>query len=141
MHAYGFDKTALSIIKSCLTNRWQRTKINATFSTWTEPLYGVPQGSILVPLLFNIYINDLFLHLTETDVCNYADDTTIYACDSNLNDLIVRLEHDPINAVIWFENNYMKLNNEKCHFLISGNKIEHVWAKMGKCPLWESRRK
>ena len=63
-------------------------------------------------------INDLFLHLTETDVCNYAG----------------------INAVIWFENNYMKFNNEKCHFLISGNKIEHVWAKMGKCPLWESRQ-
>ena len=140
LHAYGFDKTALAIIKSYLTNRWQHTKINTAFSSWTELLNGVPQGSILGPLLFNIYINDLFFNFAETDICNNADDTTLYACDSNLQNLITRLERDSINAIVWFENNYMKLNEEKCHFIISGNKIEHLWAKIGDAMIWESSK-
>ena len=53
LHVYGFDKKAPSLVGSYLKNRWQRTKINKSFSTWTEPLLGVPQGSVLGPLLFN----------------------------------------------------------------------------------------
>ena len=71
----------LKLIKSYLTNRWQRNKLNTGFSKWTEILLGVLQGSALVPLSFNIYINDLFFSIENTNVCNYADDTTFYACD------------------------------------------------------------
>ena len=81
LHAYGFDKTSLKLMKSYLSNRWQRTKINSLFSTWAELIIGVPQGSVLGPLLFDIFINDLFFIFKEAVVCNYADDNTLYTSD------------------------------------------------------------
>ena len=84
LHAYGFDKSALNMVNSYLTNRWHRTKINSSYSTWRELLSGVPQGSVLGHLLFNIYLNDLFFILHKTIVCNYADDTSLHACDQRL---------------------------------------------------------
>ena len=58
LHVYSFSEESLKLIKSYLTKRWQRTKLNTDFSKWTEILLGVPQRSVLGPLLFNIYIND-----------------------------------------------------------------------------------
>ena len=138
LEAYGFDKSALAILLSYLSDRWQRTKINTTFSTWSEILNGVQQGSILGPLLFNIYINDLFYQFMNTHTCNVADDKTLSAFGTNLEDLRYNLEHGTLSPIVWFENNYMKLNQDKCHFLISGNVIEHLWAKVGDELIWES---
>ena len=138
LHVYGFSKESLKLIKSYLTNRWQRTKLNTGFSKWTEILLGVPQGSVLGPLLFNIYINDLFFLTENTDVCNYADDIIFYPCDSDLHYLISRLEYDSVLAIEWCECNYMKLNQDKCHLLISRHKYKNVWANIGFCKIWES---
>ena len=136
LHAYGFDVKTLKLLHSYLTKRWQRAKVNSRFSTWQELLQGVPQGSVFGLILFNIYLNGLF-YLTEmTQVCNFADDTTFYVCDKDLNTLINRLEHDIALAVGWFENNFMKLNQDKCHFLVSGNKHETVQTKIGETKIW-----
>ena len=70
LHAYGFSIEALEILLSYLQERWQRVKINTTFSSWTQLLQGVPQGSVLGPMLFNIYISDMFFALNEIDICN-----------------------------------------------------------------------
>ena len=138
LHAYGFERSSLNLIHSYLTHRWHRTKINTSFSTWKQLLTGVPQGSILGPLLFNIYINDLFYILNDTESCNYADDTCIYACDKDLNELLIRLTHDSSLAIDWFEYNYMKLNSDKCHLLFAGHKYEHLWIDIDGNKIWES---
>ena len=66
----------------------------------------------------HIYINDLLLSIQDTDICNYADDTTIYACDNNLDNVLARLENDSNIIIQWFADNCMKLNTDKCHLLI-----------------------
>ena len=138
LHAYGFSIEALEVLLSYLQDRWQRVKINTTFSSWIQLLQGVPQGSVLGPMLFNIYINDMFFALNEIDICNFADDTTPYVCDSNLKSVLEKLEHNSELAIAWFEMNYMKLNTDKCHLLISGNKNEYMWAKLDEDIVWES---
>ena len=94
LHAYGFTKSAIKLVHSYLNNKWHRTKINTTFRPWKELLTGVPQGSILGTLLFNIYINGLFFILEEVRVSNYADDTSLHICDKDLPNLLNSLEHD-----------------------------------------------
>jgi len=140
LKAYGFSNAALTLISSYLSDRWQHTKINNSFSSWTELLQGVPQGSVLGPLLFNIYLNDLFFALKSLDVCNFADDTTPFACDNSLEVVLDKLEKSSDIAIAWFENNYMKLNTDKCHLLVSGNKMEHLWVQVGKDKIWESQK-
>ena len=78
LEAYGLDNNAVSFTRSYLTNRLQHCKINNSFIEWAKISAGVPQGSILGPLLFNIFINDIFLFLQKCDLANYADESTMY---------------------------------------------------------------
>ena len=84
LHAYGLDSKSLRILSSYLTNRKQRVRIGTFYSSWCDILAGVPQGSILGPLLFNIFTSDLFLFI-GVDIANYADDNTLYVCHLDFN--------------------------------------------------------
>ena len=106
LNGYGFDRNALEVIRNYLSNRWQRTKINTTFSYWSALLKGVPRGSVLGPILFNIFLNDLFFVLKDTDFCYFADDTSPHACDISLDELLMHLERDFALTVCWFESKY-----------------------------------
>ena len=71
LHAYGFSIGVLEVLLSYLQDGWQRVKINTTFSSCTQLLQGVPQGSVVGPILFNIYINNIFFALKGIDICNF----------------------------------------------------------------------
>ena len=81
--AYGFSMASLQLMQNYLCNRFQRTSVNESFSDWKET--GVPQVSILGPLLFNIFLNDIFYFINNGNLCNYADDIMLYSIRKNLN--------------------------------------------------------
>ena len=94
MDAYGFDKSALLFIQNYLKNRKHRKKVIGSYSSWLNLIYGVPQGSILGPLLFNIFINDMFYFIKDTKMANYADDNMLYTVDENIQNLLQTLENE-----------------------------------------------
>ena len=89
------------------------------YSSWKELKYGIPQGTILGPLLFNIFINDIFYFINETKIANYADDTTIYTIDDNITNLLKLLETETTVVLNWFRKNEMKSNDDKCHLIVA----------------------
>ena len=121
LHAYGIGKDTLRFIKSYLSDRWQMVKVNTSCSIWAELLKGVPQGSVLGPLLLNLYINDLFF-IVKSEICNYADDNTPHAVDMRREMLMAKLESAANKALKWFPSNAMKLNSSKCKLLVCGHK-------------------
>ena len=125
------------LLLSYLSNRWQRTKVNTSFSSWTELLQGVPQGSFHGPLLLNIYLNYLIFFL-DCNVCNFSDDTTPFICNKNLDCVLNELERNSNIAIDWFQSNYMKMNFDKFHLLVAGHNLEQIWAKIGTDLIWES---
>ena len=119
--AYGIDKNGLSLIHNYLANHKQRTKVSSSDSDWYDIVRGVPQGSILGPLFFNLFINDLFLFIERTNICNFADDNTIYSCNINLHTFLIDLKFDMQNILKWFKINSMKPNPKKFQFMVLGS--------------------
>ena len=112
LDAYGFDKSSLKLLHSYLSNRKQRVKIN---------VFGVPQGAILGPLLFNIFICDMIYFLEGFDIANYADDSTPYCAGKSAESVVNNSERSSTILFKWLNNNYMKANTGKSHQLLSGN--------------------
>ena len=118
LHAYGFDMNSLVFFYSYLKRRKQCVKINNFLSDFQVMLSGVPQGSNLGPILFNIFINDLFLWIDEADLYNFADDNTLSALANSIPELIKILENESEKAIKWFDDNDMSANAKKFQGMI-----------------------
>ena len=121
LDAFDFDKKSLKLVHNYLSNRKQRVKINDSYSSWREILYGVPQSSILGSLLFNVFICDMFYFLEDYKIDNYADDTTPYGSQRNHQFIIEELEKSSAILFKWLGNNFTKVNTDKSYLLLSGN--------------------
>ena len=120
LKAYGFSHNALAFMLSYLKNRSHRVNINSNFSTWEEIIAGALQGSLLGPLLFNIFINDIFYFEDKSYLSNYADDNVLYAFGSNMTEVKNKLSQDLPKLSEWFTENFMILNPDKCHYMCLG---------------------
>ena len=125
LFAYRFEDSAKSLISDCLSKRYQRVKIGSAFSSYLEILRGVPQGSILGPILLNIFINDLMFFIQETEVCNFADDNTIYSCSLNYKEAAHKLSNGRYVVLNWFKVNSMVANPSKFQIMFLGSKIDN----------------
>ena len=131
--AYGIGKKSLKFIQSYLNNRKHRVKIGSHFSTWATSNVGVPQGSIWGPTFFNVFINDLILMIVLCDICNFADDNSLYAIDKELRNVIKKLLHDLDIALEWFKNNEMVANPEKFQVIFPNSNLNlgiHINGKL-----------
>ena len=130
LEAYGFDYLALKLIHIYLSDRKQRVRVNASFSEWANLDYGVPQGSVLGPELYNYNSNDLFLFMTLV-VANYADDNSPFTIAPTIPCVINNLEADSENILWWLKYNGLKANPDKFHLLLSETD-ESLSIKVGK---------
>ena len=139
LEVYDIDKTGLNLIYNYLSNCKQRTKINSWYSNWYDIVRGVPQGSILGPLLFNLFINDLFLFIERTNICNFADDNTIYICQNDLKTILEDLRYDMVTILRWFKENSMKVNPKK--FMILGKTLrQSIILNINQIKVEDSRK-
>ena len=118
LSAYGFDYLSVKLILSYLSDRHQRVRINSSYSSWSDIMSGVPQGSILGPDLFNIYTSDLFLFLL-LEISNYADDNSPFCCSNSIPSVISHPENDCKALLRWMRINGLMANPTKFHLILS----------------------
>ena len=119
LEAYGFQTDELNLAYDYLSSKTQRVKIKKTFSYWKDTKYGVPQGSIFGPLVFNIHLCEVFYFREDLDITSYADDTTIYTVKENKQSVINTLEASSLPLFAWFTSNLMKAHSDKSHLLLN----------------------
>ena len=129
LSAYGISIRSIKLLYSYLRNRKHRVRIGSHLSSWLEALLGVPQGSILGPLLFNIFINDLFYIIQ--DISNFADDNTLFSYEYSIDEvtsiLVSRLEL----VLDWFKCNSMVANPSKFQLIFPGFPNANISLNIG----------
>ena len=141
LEAYGFSENALKFICSYLKDRRHAVQINNKFSSYKKVQAGVPQGSIDGPLLFNLFINDLVLFLSETFLSSYVDDNNLYSIGKELNIIKEKLRKDFKVVTDWFFENYMTLNPTKWHYMCLGKNKENDTCNFGNISLKNRKEK
>jgi len=135
LNLYGIRNTAHAWFREYLSDRHQFALINGTPSELGEIVTGVPQGSILGPLLFVIYINDLPTCLHKSSVNMYADDTTIYYSSLKLEHLNSVLQKDLLNVYSWLNSNKLSLNLLKTSSILICGKRKRSSLQSDNLPL------
>ena len=104
--------------------------MGSRFSDFSKVLlecqFGVPQSSVLGPLLFNIDMINLFYECEDSNVTSYTDDTTLYSCATDIPSVPLEAQASATKLFRWFKNNHLKANPRKSHILLSTNKLEIV---------------
>ena len=118
LDAYGFNENTVRLVYSYLKNRKQSVNIKGSLSALKRILSGVPQGCILGPVLFNIFINDLSYFVGEDNLHNFADDNTISGNAPSLKELIQEFQTSTESTISWFDQNHMIANPSKFHAII-----------------------
>ena len=115
----GFDNFSCQLIESFLKDRKQRVSLHGQFSEWINLHQGVPQGTILGPLLFNLYVNDID-NFIEKDchIIQYADDTMIFAEHKEVKEGTEKIQKNIEKLQVYFQRNGLKMNDEKTNFII-----------------------
>ena len=119
LHAFGFNKKALTFLCSYLKCRKQSVKTNDTEIFFQILLSGVPQGSILGPVLFTLFVNYLLFFIKEAELASFADDSSIYVGSKDLTELLEILRTECGTAINWFTTNNMTVNHEKFQSMIA----------------------
>lgn len=130
LHHYGIRGKALDIFKSYLKDRSQCVLINETKSTYLEIKHGVPQGSVLGPLLFLIYINDLHRSISFSTAIHFADDTSLICRESSLKRLNRKINRDLALLVHWLRANKISLNASKTEIILFKTKRKPITKKL-----------
>ena len=122
--AYGIRNESLTLLQSYLQDRSQRVKIENITSDSVSVTRGVPQGSVLGPLLFNVFLNDLFYFIKVAKLSNYADDNQLYSIDLNPAVVEETMKEELKIASTWFSNNNLTLNPDKCKAMVISNNTQ-----------------
>ena len=135
MYSYGVSRQACTLIHvaSYLRGHKQRIKLGNSRSEWAELLKGVPQRSVLGPLICNIFLSDIFYFVSNSDLYNYADDNCISVSHKDMSVLSAQLENETQVMAKWFTDNFMKANADKFQGIIlpGGRKNKDVQLSLG----------
>ena len=117
LQACGVGENSLELIQNYLFQKQQRLKVDLSSMEWLDIILGVPQGSILQPILFNVLINFFFFFIKKADIRTFADDTTTYACEKELDAISFKLAIETNIATPWLKGNEMVANLSNVHLI------------------------